>query len=34
MTGTYDDCLTYFNKQDKVFRKHHKIINKQDVKLK
>ena len=34
MTGTYQDCMEFFNKQDKGFRKTHKILNKKDVKLK
>ena len=34
MTGTYQDCMNFFNKQDKVFRKTHKILNKKDVKFK
>jgi len=32
MSGTYGECLLYFNRQDKVFRKVHKIANKKDVK--
>ena len=31
-TGGYDECLQYFNDQDKVFRKTHKLINKKDYK--
>ena len=27
-TGSYNDCLNYFNTQDKIFRKQHKIIDK------
>lgn len=34
MTGSYSDCMNYFNAQDKVFRRTHKIVNKKDVKLK
>ena len=34
MTGTYQDCMEFFNKQDKGFRKTHKILNKNDVKFK
>lgn len=34
MTGTYQDCMEFFNKQDKGFRKTHKILNKKDVKFK
>ena len=34
MTGAYDDCLIHFNKQDKIFRKHHKLVNKKDIKFK
>lgn len=34
MTGTYEDCMNYFNAQDKVFRRTHKIVNKKDVKFK
>lgn len=30
MSGDYDSCLTYFNEQDKVFRKTHKIITADD----
>lgn len=30
--GGYDECLQYFNAQDKVFRKTHKIINQKDFK--
>lgn len=30
MSGDYDSCLTYFNKQDKAFRKTHKIISAED----
>ena len=30
MSGDYDSCLAYFNKQDKVFRKTHKIIPVED----
>lgn len=34
MTGTYQDCMEYFNKQEKGFRKNNKIVNKKDVKIK
>ena len=34
MTGTYQDCMDYFNKQEKGFRKAHKIMNIKDVKIK
>ena len=34
MTGTYQDCMEFFNKQEKGFRKAHKILNKKDVKFK
>lgn len=30
MSGDYNSCLTYFNEQDKVFRKTHKIITAND----
>lgn len=30
MSGDYDSCLTYFNEQDKAFRKTHKIIPVED----
>jgi len=30
MSGDYESCLTYFNEQDKVFRKTHKIISADD----
>lgn len=30
MSGDYSSCLTYFNEQDKVFRKTHKIIPVED----
>lgn len=30
MSGDYNSCLTYFNEQDKVFRKTHKIIPVED----
>lgn len=30
MSGNYESCLNYFNEQDKVFRKTHKIISAED----
>ena len=30
MSGDYNSCLNYFKKQDKVFRKTHKIISAED----
>jgi len=30
MSGDYNSCLNYFNGQDKVFRKTHKIISAED----
>lgn len=30
ISGDYNSCLTYFNEQDKVFRKTHKIIPVED----
>jgi hypothetical protein len=30
MTASYGECLNYYNKQDVIFRKQHKIINKKD----
>lgn len=28
--ASYTECLEYYNKQDKLFRLQHKIINKKD----
>lgn len=30
MSGDYESCLNHFNKQDKIFRKTHKIISAED----
>lgn len=30
ISGDYKSCLNYFNEQDKVFRKTHKIISAED----
>ena len=34
LSGTYQTCMEYFNKQDKGFRKSHKIVNKNELKIK
>lgn len=30
MEASYTECLNYYNKQDKLFKYQHKIINKKD----